>query len=174
MCHRYKKLYAAAVRLYSGAFTADPQLAEDLPSANRYNAACAAALAGCSQGSDAGDLNGKERTHLREQALGWLRADLIQWGKLLESAPKQARARVRQLERWQKDADLASVRDAEALAKLPEAERHALQQLWSEVAQLLERTQREKQTSIGRLKIGGSEPMKSSSGEGARGKASRP
>src|SRR5262249_5586200 len=28
MCHRYKKLHAAAVRLYSGAFTAQPQLAE--------------------------------------------------------------------------------------------------------------------------------------------------
>ena len=143
MCHRYKKLYTAAVRLYSDAFTAQPLLAEDISSANRYNAACAAALAGCGQGLDAGGLNRKDRTHLREQALGWLRADLIQWSKLLEKDPKQARARVRQLKQWQKDADLAGIRGAEALAKLPEAERHEWQQLWAEVAQMSEQTQRE-------------------------------
>jgi serine/threonine-protein kinase len=176
MCHRYKKLYATAVRLYSGAFKAQPQLAEDLSSANRFNAACAAALAGCSQGTDTGGLNGKERAHLREQALGWLRADLIQWSKLLENDPKQARARVQQLKQWQKDAALAGVRGEEALARLPEAERQEWQRLWAEVAQLLERTEREKPSTFVRPKRGRFEAIKSSSGEseGSGGRASRP
>ena len=40
------------------------------------------------------------------------------------------------LRHWQKDPDLASVRDKEALAQLPEAERAAWQELWAEVETL--------------------------------------
>jgi hypothetical protein len=45
----------------------------------------------------------------------------------------------RTLKRWQQDADLSSVRDQEALAKLPQAEREAWCQLWSDVADLLQK-----------------------------------
>ena len=38
---------------------------------------------------------------------------------------------------WKADADLAGVRDADALAKLPEAERAEWQALWDEVDALL-------------------------------------
>jgi hypothetical protein len=37
------------------------------------------------------------------------------------------------LEHWQKDADLAGLRDAEALAKLPEVEREAWRSFWTDV-----------------------------------------
>jgi hypothetical protein len=37
------------------------------------------------------------------------------------------------LEHWQKDADLASVRDAESLNKLPDHERDAWRRLWADV-----------------------------------------
>src|SRR5215472_4056243 len=51
---------------------------DDLQTQDRYNAANAAALAGCGQGEDAAKLNDNERTRLRQQALTWLRADLAQ------------------------------------------------------------------------------------------------
>ena len=41
------------------------------------------------------------------------------------------------MQHWQQDTDLAGVRDAQALADLPEAERQSWQKLWSDVANLL-------------------------------------
>jgi hypothetical protein len=38
---------------------------------------------------------------------------------------------------WQQDADLASVRDPQALDRLPNDERHQWRQLWQDVAALL-------------------------------------
>src|SRR5262249_27932774 len=60
----YKKQYAAATRFYREAFAEKPQLADDLNAQFRYNAACAAALAGCGQGKDADTLDAKERSRL--------------------------------------------------------------------------------------------------------------
>jgi hypothetical protein len=45
---------------------------------------------------------------------------------------------------WQKDTDLAAVRDPGLLHKLPEAEQVAWGNLWSRVAALLARTRPEK------------------------------
>jgi hypothetical protein len=68
-----------------------------------------------------------------------LRADLAAWGQRLEKQPDQARARVQErLRFWQQDSDFNGVRGA-ALAKLPEAERQAWQQLWKDVEQMLKR-----------------------------------
>jgi hypothetical protein len=51
-----------------------------------------------------------------------------------------ARATVQEkLRTWRQDPDLAGVRGDVALAKLPEAERRAWRQLWSDVWQLLDR-----------------------------------
>jgi len=72
MCHQYKHLYAASARFYAEAFADQPQLAEDLDEGHRYNAACAAALAGSGKGKDAGRLPDKEYARLRKQALDWL------------------------------------------------------------------------------------------------------
>jgi serine/threonine protein kinase/tetratricopeptide (TPR) repeat protein len=136
-CQRYKKRYSAAARFYGEAFAPEPKLADDLRLANRYNAACAAALAGCGQGKDAAQLDDAERARLRRQALDWLRADLAAWGQLLDKEPDKTRTTIQQtLRHWQQDADFAGVR-GDALAKLPEAERHTWQQLWADVEKTL-------------------------------------
>jgi hypothetical protein len=48
------------------------------------------------------------------------------------------------LAHWQQDSDLASVRDKEALAKLPDDERRAWALLWEDVAALLHKVQEKK------------------------------
>ena len=137
---RGKKLNHTAARLYADAFAADPKLADDLAAFHRYNAACYAALAAAGQGEDAAKLDDKERARLRRQALDWLRADLAAWGNRLDSGPAQVRpAIVQTLSHWQKDTDLAGIRDAAALAKLPEDEQKAFTQLWADVAALLKK-----------------------------------
>src|SRR5205807_9715546 len=99
-----KQLNAAVAGFSADAFAAEPKLADDLGAGHRYNAACAAALAGCSQGKDAADLSDKERARLRRQALDWLRADLKAWGKLLDKGPDRARPFIiQQLQHWQED-----------------------------------------------------------------------
>ena len=136
-----KKLYVAAARFYTDAFAAEPKRADDLRTRVRYNAACAAALAGCGQGNDAAQLDAEERTRLRRQALTWLRADLTTWGQILEKQADQARPTVlKTMQHWQQDSDFAGVR-GDALAKLPEAERKAWLKLWKEVEMLRERAE---------------------------------
>jgi tetratricopeptide (TPR) repeat protein len=140
-----KHLNRAAARFYEGAFDAEPRLAENLGASHRYNAACAAALAGTGQGKDAGQLDAQERARLRRQALGWLRADLEAWGRLLDKAPEEARPAAPVagvLQHWLVDADLAGLRDPKALARLPEAERQLWQKLWDDVTDALARAQR--------------------------------
>jgi serine/threonine protein kinase/Flp pilus assembly protein TadD len=138
-----REQYAAAARFYTDAFTAEPPLAEKLGEVgSRYDAACAAALAGCGQGKDAHRSDDKERTRLRRQARDWLRADLAAWQKLLEKEPEKTGAgAAQQLAHWLEDTDFATVRGPEALAKLPEAEHRDWQQLWDEVAGTLARAQ---------------------------------
>jgi tetratricopeptide (TPR) repeat protein len=130
-----KNRYADAARFYADAFTAQPKLADDLPASHRYNAACYAARAGTGQGRDAGKVDDKERARLRQLALAWLRADLAAWRRATDRALIQ-----RTLKHWQQDADLPSVRDKDALAKLPAAEQQAWQKLWAEVDALLKKT----------------------------------
>ena len=45
------------------------------------------------------------------------------------------------LRHWQKDTDLAGIRDGGALAKLPAPEQKAFAQLWADVAALLKKAQ---------------------------------
>jgi hypothetical protein len=130
---RITRHYAAALRLYAGAFAANAQLADDFEASRRYNAACAAGLAAAGQDVDATTDDGTERTHQRRQALDWLRADLAAWAK----APDRALVQ-RTLRQWQQDLDLAGVREQEALAEFPSAERDEWTKFWSEVADLLQ------------------------------------
>jgi serine/threonine-protein kinase len=139
LCLHYKKRYAIAARFYTEAFTANPKLAEDLSTGNRYRAACAAALA-AGQGSETAPLADREKARLRRQALLWLRADLAAWTRLVEKGPAQAKALVqRTLIHWQKDAALAGIRDAAWIVNLPADELRACRQLWADVAALLDR-----------------------------------
>ena len=134
----------AAARFYEEAFALQPKLADHPGAAPyRYNAACAAALAGCGQGKDADNLDGKESAAgLRRQALDRLRADLEAWRHLLEKGPDKVRPTiVGQMRHWLADTDFTGVRGAEALARLPEAERPAWQELWRGVADTLAQNQ---------------------------------
>src|SRR5262249_28455340 len=91
-------------------------------------------------GQDAAKLDDRERARWRKQALEWLRADLEPLAKRSENGKAEDRARVRQtLRHWQEDRDLAGLRDASALAKLPEPERAACRRLWQDVASLLQK-----------------------------------
>jgi serine/threonine-protein kinase len=140
-CLTQKKAPVAAARLYADAFQAEPALADDLQAGDRFTAARAAALAGCGKGRDAADLDEPGRALWRKQALEWLRADLKAWAKRLDGADADGRAEVRTaLQRWQRDPDLAGLRDAAALEKLPEVERAAWNGFWKDVSSLLEKT----------------------------------
>jgi hypothetical protein len=136
------KRYAASARLYADAFAADLTLADNSQANHRYNAACCAALAACGKGVDAAKLDEKERVRLRGQALAWLGADVILRGKQFETGKPADRAAVQAtMQHWQKDGDLAGVRDKEMLAKLPEAEREGWQKLWKDVEALRKKTE---------------------------------
>jgi tetratricopeptide (TPR) repeat protein len=136
-----KKRYADAVRFFREALEEEPRLADDLDAQHRYNAACAATQAGCGQGTDVDALDAQERARLRQQALDWLRADLKAYHQLMEkSAGKAGPTITQRMRHWLQDTDFAVVRGAEALSKLPEAERQSWQQLWAEVADTLEKS----------------------------------
>jgi serine/threonine-protein kinase len=137
MCSDTKR-HAAAVRFWADALAADPKLGDDRQAGHRYSAACAAALAGSSQGTDDPKPDDAARARLRGQALDWLKAELAAWARVLDAGDAQARSVVaRDLRHWQADSDLAGVRDHDALAKLPADERRAWEALWKDVDALL-------------------------------------
>jgi serine/threonine-protein kinase len=134
------KRYAAAARLWSDALAADPKLGDDRRAGHRYNAACAAALAAAGEGDGEPTPDAAATAELRRKAVDWLRAELAAWSKVLDSGDPKARAAVApKLRHWRQDPDLAGVRDGDALAALPEAERGAWRALWAEVDALLAR-----------------------------------
>jgi tetratricopeptide (TPR) repeat protein len=136
----YQKRYVAATRLFGEAFAADVKLTDDFTAWYHDSAACCAALAAAGQGLDGDKLDDNERTRLRQKALGWLRADLDLYRKQLETGKAQDRTLVQEaLREWQKDSDLASIRDKDAVAKLPAGEKEAWEKLWAEVAELLQK-----------------------------------
>jgi tetratricopeptide (TPR) repeat protein/serine/threonine protein kinase len=130
----FKRRFIAAARLYHEALADQPEL-----SFHRYDAACAAVRAGCGSGDDADPLDDKERARWRAQALDWLQADNARLASLLTTNPTPAtRTAVRSdLVRRQREAHLAGVREAAALAALPAAEREAWQEFWAEIEALL-------------------------------------
>jgi serine/threonine-protein kinase len=139
VCHRTKR-FADAASLSEKAFTDRPQLADDLLAAHRYNAACAAALAGGGQGADGDKLSPAERARWRQQARGWLQADLAVWAGKLEDGIAADRAQVKTVMRhWQTDTDLAGLREPETLGKWSDRERSEWLALWKEVGAVLER-----------------------------------
>ncbi len=144
----FKKRYADAVRFYRAAFQEDAKLGDDLEAYNRYNAACNAALAGCGQGQGADKLAPQERARLRQQALDWLRADLIAFDQMMEKPADKARSTIAlpiriapRMQQWLEDTDFAGVRGDSALAKLPDEERAAWRKLWADVAEMLTKAQ---------------------------------
>jgi tetratricopeptide (TPR) repeat protein len=141
MC-RDKKLYTLATRFLVAALEANRKLGDDREAPHRYDGACAAALAAAGQGKDDPPPDEAAKAKLRGQALRWLKDDLETWTRALASGPPQARSFVaRSLVQWRQDTDLATIRDPEALAMLPEVERKEWQSLWADVEALLKRAQ---------------------------------
>jgi serine/threonine-protein kinase len=137
VCQFMNRTHALA-RLYADAFAADPRLAKDPGTGRRYNAARAAALAGCGRGTDAAGLGDEERRRWREQARRWVREDLAAWEQLLGAAADRLRA-AQTLTRSRTDPDLAGLRAPSELAKLSADERKECLALWAEVDDLLSR-----------------------------------
>ena len=132
-----KTLHAGSARLFGEALANDPKLVVDLQAKHRYNAACAATLAGSGQGKDEPAPSEDEKTKLRRQARDWLQAELAAWTRILDSGTPEMKAKIAPtLQHWQSDADLAGIRDEKALAKLPETERNDHRALWSAVDDL--------------------------------------
>jgi serine/threonine-protein kinase len=145
LCARWKRQYRAAAGFFADAFAVDAKLAEDPKTSNRYNAACYAALAAAGKGEDAAKLDARERARLRKQAVTWLRADLALWAQQAESGQPQALRLVeKKMKHWLKDADLAGLRDAVPMAKLPEEEQDTCRKLWAGVAALLKKAREAK------------------------------
>jgi hypothetical protein len=137
-CGTEKEWYAAASRLFAEACAADPKLAVNYHVLHR--AAGWAALAAAGQGYDAATLDAPQRARLRQQAYDWLCVALKLWTKTLEAGKPESRTQVgMQMQLWQRDAALNGVRDKSALAALPEVERRTWEQLWADVAALLDR-----------------------------------
>jgi hypothetical protein len=134
--------YTTAARFWQDALEADSRLGDDRQAQHRYNAACAAAQAGCGRGRDDPLPSDDQKTKLRNQALDWLTAELGAWAKLLEleTAKNEQRAViVNTLKHWREDAELAGIRDDAETAKLPEPERAAFRKLWADVDALLKK-----------------------------------
>src|SRR5262249_7045590 len=128
----------ATARLYADAFAAAPALADHLGAGHRNNAARAAALAGCGMGADAFKLTDQEKTALRKRAREWLKADFDARLKRLKNSKAGDQVVAWQaMCDWQVNDDFAAVRDARALAELPEAERTEWRALWADFKALL-------------------------------------
>ncbi len=128
--------FAQAARFWNQALDADPLLAESRQPGHAYNAARAAAIAGCGEGVN--DLPPSDEAKLRGQALHWLLSELDTWKKHLENASVvQRRIVVLKLHHWQTDPDLSGVR-GEAINKLPESERAKWKSLWQSAAEIIE------------------------------------
>src|SRR6516225_6467914 len=136
LCRRYKKRYRDSAALFAKAFSKEPKAAENLYKACRYHAACAAALAGAGKGVGADQLDAKQKVGLRQEALQWLQADLAARARFLEKNPFLAIRIVDDLQHWQKDPDLAVVRDDKELDKFAGEERAAWQKFWTQVGAL--------------------------------------
>jgi serine/threonine-protein kinase len=151
MCQQYKQRHVSSTRLYAEAFTAQPNLAADLNQQHRYNATCSAALAAAGQGEDARLLPDKVVAMFRRWALGWLRDDLTAYTKLAgQSKPAVKQFIQQQLTHWRSDPDLASVREPQALDRLPNNERAAWQALWRDVDELAKRVAKKDESKKGR------------------------
>jgi len=75
-----------------------------------------------------------EKDKLRRQALDWLKSALAAWQEQVDSGKPLAVVAAEQiLPPWQSEADLAGVRDAKELAKLPKEEQQLWERLWSDV-----------------------------------------
>jgi hypothetical protein len=128
--------YSLATRMFADALERDAELASNREKEISYLAACCAALAADGLSLDEPPLDNVGQKKLRQQALIWLQGELQSWQDLLAADPGNSVPIIVTLKRWQQDSDLVSLRDADALAKLPAPEREPFEALWIKVAEL--------------------------------------
>jgi serine/threonine-protein kinase len=140
LCHQ-KQLYGVSARLWTEAFKAQPELAGDMQTQYRYDAACAAALAGCGHGKDDPPLDEAAKARWRKQGIDWLKPNLAFWSKEVETGMPQVRGHVAQiLQHWKADPDLAGLREPASVEKLPKDEQDTCRALWATVDALFTKT----------------------------------
>jgi serine/threonine protein kinase/tetratricopeptide (TPR) repeat protein len=101
---------------------------------DHYFGATASAAVGCGEGKGGAFLDVQERLLLRDQALHWLRLELTIFQQRFSKEPEATRLELKDaMQYWKTDKDLSGVRDAAALAKLPDTERREWQMLWDDV-----------------------------------------
>jgi serine/threonine protein kinase/tetratricopeptide (TPR) repeat protein len=130
-----RKNWLQAARWYVEAIGAHPEILGDQPSDPRYSAARAAVLSACSRGDGHEAADDAERARFRRLALNCLKSELAAW-RLFRTKEQDHAVLVVRLQHWQKTPDLAGVREAAALARLPAAERPDWQKLWQDVEEL--------------------------------------
>jgi serine/threonine-protein kinase len=139
-CLKHKRLTATAASYYTSVLSAQPSLADDPEAGIRFDAACAAALAGCGVGDDAGKLDDVRRAELRKQAFDWLTAEYGAWAERHHlGKPGDHRLVATAVRSWLNNEDLVGVRDQHALARFPSDERQDWQALWEKAAALAAR-----------------------------------
>ena len=95
-------------------------------------------MAACGRGRSESRLTAAAIVNARQRSLGWLRADLAARSRLPRDAQAAEEGQVLQvLGHWKVNPELAGLRDAEALAGLPEPERRGWLALWGEVNALI-------------------------------------
>ena len=137
-----KRLPAAAARFYAEAFAARPELADDLAMERRFDAACAAARAGCGR-QDGASLGEAERIRLRGQALEWLKAELTARSRqAVLGSPEERGAAREALENWRRVPFLVGGAQPGPLERLPNEERAQWRKLWPEADLAVQRIAR--------------------------------
>ena len=133
-----QKRFVASAQYWDWAMEEDRTLGHDRRFQYWFSAACTAVMAASGKGRNEPPPDAASAAGLRRQAIQWLKADLEIWTRLLASGTSQDRNLVlRAMRQWRKDTDLVAVRDAEGLARLPDAERSEWMALWGEVDALI-------------------------------------
>jgi serine/threonine protein kinase len=133
MCYDMKRT-ATAAGFWGEAMELEPSVGESRRPLHRFNAACSAAVSGSGRGRDDPAPDEVAKARFRSLALDWLRLELGWWSRYLESGQPNARPVVlSHMNHWKNYRELAGIRNADALARLPEAERKDWQAFWAEV-----------------------------------------
>ena len=115
-----------------------PEARRRPPGRHRYNAACAAALAGCRTGQGRPEARRRRAGQAARPGPRLAEGRAGRLGQAPRIRPAPGTTGVAQvLTHWKQDPDLAGIRDGAALMKLPAPEQKAFAQLWADVASLL-------------------------------------
>ncbi len=131
--HRYRD----AARVFADAFATNPDLGAEFAPRRRFLAASMACLAA----RDPKEPSATERGRWRAAARTWIRADLIDYAKLLDINFTDSRAWVHwSISTWLSTPDLAAIREPSELERMSPTERKECEALWATVDAIVNRT----------------------------------